>query len=416
MNRRLSYQSINYLILLSLCGLLAVNNTAFAHTSNQSFLKLAYQADSQKTQLTALSQQSALTGEWLIPLSFLDRVLDLDANQDESITWAEGLLARARIEGYLKQVLHFSQPVENETGHDGVCDIQFSRFMLQNMREGLALFLPFSVICPEPLTSATLPMLDYELFFNEDPWHRGYIRFESDDQLQNLIASPNESRFQLGAAVSIFAQIKQFIIEGVWHIWIGLDHILFLLALLLPAVFCYQPVRAKKLVQFSTPDIGTERSSQAFLPMFYDTLKIVTAFTLSHSLTLGLAAFQIVNLPAALVEIAIAISVVISALLLWMPALQPYRWPIAFGFGFIHGFGFANVLADLTLPPETFAWCLLAFNIGVELGQLAIVAVVLPLMFSLRNIRFYTRVAIPSAMSGIALVGVFWIVERSIGL
>lgn len=416
MNRRLSYRDIQCFMLLILCCLLALTNTVFAHTSNQSFLKLAYQDDAQKTQLTAMSQQSALTGEWLIPLSFLDRVLDLDENQDEAITWAEVLLARARIEGYLNQALHFSQPEEREARHEGTCDIQFSRFMLQNLREGLALFLPFSVSCPETLSSETLPMLEYQLFFKEDPWHRGYIRFESDDQLQNLIASPNESRFQLGAVVSTFAQIKQFIIEGVWHIWIGLDHILFLLALLLPAVFCYQPVRAKKLVQFTTPDTGSKTSRQAFLPMFYDTLKIVTAFTLSHSLTLGLAAFQIVNLPAVLVEIAIAISVVISALLLWMPALQSYRWPIAFVFGFIHGFGFANVLADLTLPPEIFAWCLLAFNIGVELGQLAIVAVVLPLMFSLRHIRFYTRITIPSAMSGIAFVGVFWIVERSIGL
>lgn len=365
---------------------------SYAHSSNQSILKLS-------------EKQSTLSGEWSIPLKFLDMILDLDTNHDQKILWEEVLLSQPRIENYLKQALNFKQ----EGSETGNCTLDFERLMLQDLREGLALYVPFTVTCPQPVSNTNFVSIDYQLFFNADPWHRGFIYYQSGNIEQQWIASPNKYEFKLSnKKPSRLSQIQMFIIEGVWHIWIGLDHILFLIALLFPSVFCYQNQHGKAPL---IPSIH-----KRFSPMFSDTLKIVTAFTLSHSLTLGLAAFNIMNLPPALVEIAIAASVVLSALLIWLPRWQQFRWQIAFAFGFIHGFGFANVLGDLTLPQESFALCLFAFNIGVELGQLVIVALVLPLMFSIRNLKIYTKVMIPVAMNLIAIVGLFWIYDRSTGL
>ena len=111
-----------------------------------------------------------------------------------------------------------------------------------------------------------------------------------------------------------------------------------------------------------------------FRPAFWDVCRIVTSFTVAHSITLSLAALGIVALPSRLVESAIAASVVVAALNNLRPWSQGRRWVVAFGFGLIHGFGFASVLADLGLPRDTLVLALVGFNLGVECGQLAIVA------------------------------------------
>lgn len=391
MNIKSNTPTLKVLYLLSAWSFLFLSSTSQAHSTNQSIMQLS-------------ESHGILSGKWSVPLKFLDMVLDLDAEQDQKITWEEVLLAQPRIENHLKQAVSFKQGSLRTD-----CAINIERLMLQNLREGLALFIPFSVSCTDAISSRHLVSIDYQLFFNEDPWHRGFISYQSGEVEKHWIASANNYQFELSdTSPSSLSQMRQFIVEGIWHIWIGLDHILFLIALLFPAVFLYQNQIGEAPLKQST--------HSRFTPMFTDTLKIVTAFTLSHSLTLGLAAFNIVNLPAVIVEIAIAASVVFSALLIWLPKWQKYRWQIAFAFGFIHGFGFANVLGDLTLPQESFALCLFAFNVGVEMGQLAIVAVVLPLMYSLRNLKIYTQVGIPLSMSAIALVGVFWIFERSTSL
>ncbi len=389
MNIKSNTPALKILCLLSTWCFLFIANSSHAHSTNQSIMKLS-------------ESQGVLSGEWSVPLKFLDMVLDLDVEQDQKITWEEVLLAQPRLERYLNQGVSFKQ----NGSTTAECTISIERMMLQHLREGPALFLPFSVNCPETISRFSLVSIDYQLFFKQDPWHRGFIRYQSRDIEQQFIASPTNYRFELSESTpSLFSQTGQFITEGIWHIWIGLDHILFLIALLFPAVFFYQNQLGETALK--------QRIHSRFTPMLIDTLKIVTAFTLSHSMTLGLAAFEIVTLPSVMVEIAIAASVVFSALLIWLPRWQGFRWQLAFAFGFIHGFGFANVLGDLTLPQESFALCLFAFNVGVELGQLAIVAIVLPLMYCLRNLKVYTQVGIPLAMNMIALLGMFWIIERS---
>jgi hypothetical protein len=143
--------------------------------------------------------------------------------------------------------------------------------------------------------------------------------------------------------------------------------------------------------------------------------RIVTAFTLAHSITLSVAAFGLVNAPSTLVECAIAATVALAAANNLFPVLTRRIWAAAFAFGLVHGFGFASVLTDLGLPPGSKLGALFAFNLGVELGQLAVVAVLLPVLFAIRQTSGYVRVAFPAASTIVAVIGVLWFIQRSSG-
>ena len=164
------------------------------------------------------------------------------------------------------------------------------------------------------------------------------------------------------------------------HILTGYDHVLFLLCLLLPSVMRRTPAGWRPV----------ERLSQAVLPV----VGIVTAFTVAHSITLALAALKLVALPPAFIEPAIAVTIILAALDNVLPIFPVRRVVVTFCFGLIHGFGFANVLAELNLPRAAFAWALLQFNLGLEVGQLLIVAVVTTALFTLRRWRGYPRAVI----------------------
>jgi HupE / UreJ protein len=191
-------------------------------------------------------------------------------------------------------------------------------------------------------------------------------------------------------------------VTGVEHIWRGYDHILCLLSLLFPAVL--------------VPGVKGWQACESFRAAFIDVLKIVTAFTVAHSLTLSLATLGIVNLPARIWESAIAMSVVLAALNNLVAIIQAKRWVVAFCFGLIHGFGFAGVLTDLGLPRNVLALALVGFNLGVEAGQIAIVSVFLPLAYLLRRTWLYRNIVLAGGSSAIVVVAALWFVERAFDL
>lgn len=163
----------------------------------------------------------------------------------------------------------------------------------------------------------------------------------------------------------------------------GLDHILFVLGLCLAAARL-----GRLLIQ-------------------------VTAFTAAHTLTLGLAAKGVVSLPPAVIEPLIAVSIVwVAVENLRAKEPPPWRWAVVFAFGFLHGLGFAGVLMDSGLPAGAFISSLVAFNLGVEAGQLTVVAAALALLWRFRNYRSYRKNVLAPASLAIALVGVFWTMER----
>jgi len=177
------------------------------------------------------------------------------------------------------------------------------------------------------------------------------------------------------------ASFRRFFVLGVEHIWTGYDHLAFLLALLLPG--------------------GTLARLAG----------IVTAFTIAHSITLGLAALGIFTLPVRPVEAAIAASVVVAALDGLRPHAHDRRWLLTFAFGLIHGFGFAGVLREVGLPADAVALPLLAFNLGVEAGQLAIVVLAVPLIRAAAGSRHGPTLLRAIALA-IAALGAFWLTSR----
>ncbi len=220
---------------------------------------------------------------------------------------------------------------------------------------------------------------------------------------QTAVPSPTApAAVVLASAPAVDVHTPSFIGEGVHHILTGYDHLLFLLCLLLPAVLRRDPGPPARWLAV----VGWR---QAVLPV----AKTVTLFTLAHSVTLALAALGWVKLSPSFVEPAIAATIMLAAFDNLRPLLLRWRGWVTFTFGLIHGFGFAGVLGELQLPPAQFGWALFQFNVGLELGQLAMVAAVVPLLYWLRQRPAYVPVVL-RAGSGLALLlALVWLVERS---
>jgi hypothetical protein len=202
-----------------------------------------------------------------------------------------------------------------------------------------------------------------------------------------------------GAETGAFEQLRQYVRDGVWHIWLGFDHILFLLSLLLPAVLLRRE--------------GSWLPARSFRAVAIDVAKIVTSFTVAHSITLTLATLSVLTPDSRWIESGIALSVVLAALNNVFPVVRHGRWVAAFGFGLIHGFGFASALKDLGLPTGSLVLSLFGFNVGVEVGQLAIVALFLPMAFGLRHTWAYRRALLGGGSIAIAAIAGAWLIERA---
>jgi hypothetical protein len=362
-------------LLLCIVALLAA--PAYAHKASDAYLTLERNGQ-------------ALHGQWDIALRDLDNALGLDANGDGDITWGEVRARERAIAGYAFARLQVSSGGER-------CRLDPTGQLIDAHTDGAYAVLTFTGACPQ--AGPTLA-LDYRLFEGLDPQHRGLLNFVEDGESRSVVFSADAPhRIVGGDAGGPLAQFATYLNEGVWHIWTGFDHILFLLSLLLPAVL----VRRQRAWE----------PGMSFRSASVEVAKVVTAFTLAHSITLTLAALSIVVLPSRFVESGIALSVVLAALNNLFPVVANGRWMAAFGFGLLHGFGFAGALHDLGLPAGSLALSLLGFNLGVEAGQIAIVAVFLPVAFALRSTRTYRRVMFAGGSVVIASVAMLWLVERA---
>ena len=343
--------------------------------------------------LTLTQKGRTIEGQWDIALRDLDFAIGLDADGNGEITWGEVRVRHADIAAYAIARLGIE-------GDGGPCVIRAGEQLVDRHTDGAYTVLRFQVACRDTPARLTL---NYRLFADLDPQHRGLLRLEAQGNSRAAVLGPQapSQSFELKQS-GRFAQFVDYAREGVWHIWIGFDHILFLLSLLLPAVLVWQARRWQP--------------AHNFREAFVDVLKIVTAFTVAHSITLSLATLGVLSLPSRWVESAIAASVVLAALNNLRPLFQGRRWTMAFVFGLVHGFGFASVLADLGLPQGTLVLALVGFNVGVELGQLAIVAAFLPLAFTLRDTRFYQRWVLLGGSLLIAVLAAVWFIERAFEL
>jgi hypothetical protein len=342
-----------------------------------------------------LFMEPAVSGTRLrldIALRDLDAALPLDSDGDRQLTWGEVKSAWPAIDALALGGL--SAPG---------CRFSVEGHALERRLDGAYAVLQLTTPCrPEAAAS-----LRYTLFADIDPTHRGVMRLrDAAGQDSVRILDPTRSAAASEGAGASGTDVTappvgtaSFLREGVHHIVTGYDHLLFLLCLLLPAVL--------RRVD------GRWQAVSSWRAALWPVAKTVTLFTLAHSVTLALATLGWVRLPSSIVEPAIAITIMLAALDNVRPLIGRGRGTITFLFGLIHGFGFAGVLGELELPPAAFGWALLQFNVGLELGQLAMVLVVVPALYVLRERRMYVPgVMVAGSLAAIVLAGV-WLIERT---
>lgn len=366
--------------LMLLIATLLLSLPAWAHKPSDSYLSLSVQND-------------RVEGQWDIALRDLNDAIGLDADGNGELTWGE-------VRGKHNEISAYALSRLTLTADQQACPTQVFEHLIDRHTDGAYAVLRFRADCGkavEPLR------VEYHLLFDIDAQHKGLLRLTQGGQTSTAIFSQESpSREFSVAGRSYWHEIIQFVHEGTWHIWLGFDHVLFLLALLLPAVMVRRDNRWQAAGEFSA--------------VCWSVLSIVTAFTVAHSLTLSLAALDVVRLPSRLVESTIAASVVLAGLGNLYPTMMTHRWMVAFGFGLIHGFGFAAVLTDLGLSQDSLLVSLVSFNVGVEIGQLAIVAAFLPLAYLIRRSWSYPRLVLTGGSLAVIAIALVWFTERAFDL
>jgi len=367
-------------LLAGLLVLLAAGPAA-AHKGSDAYLRLAVGAD------------GGVTGSLDVALRDLEFVVGLDGDGDGVVTWGE-LKARHRaIDAYALSRLALAS-------EGGACTLRPLEHLVDTHTDGAYDVLRFAADCPAPADRLTLR---YGLLFDVDPTHRGLLSVSDAGGTRTEVLSPDRPEVALEAAGGRLAELGRFLALGLEHIAYGYDHLLFLLVLLLPAVFRRDPGGAW---------VPVARWTQAVL----DVLKILTAFTLAHALSLTAAVTGLVELPTRLVESAIAATIVLTALDNLWPYLPRARWLITFGFGLVHGLGFAAALGPMDLPPLDLAVALLGFNLGVEAGQVAVTLPFLALAYPLRALALYARGLLPAGSAAALVLAGVWFVSRAFAI
>lgn len=314
--------------------------------------------------------------------------LPLDANRDEVVTWGELSAIRGELQALVLANLTVSTPASP-------CPLRPAGLGVRRYEDGMYATVQLTADC---VVDDELS-IDYSMFFDQDPQHRALITMRRGTTVTSRIARADATTVALSPDQG--QPFFEYLREGIHHILIGYDHLAFLISLLLPAALLrvggqWQPVPGLR-------------------PALLHVVGVVTAFTVAHSITLVLAALGWITPASRWVEAAIAASVLLAALNNLRPVITRRLWIVGFVFGLIHGFGFAGALGELGLPDSARLTALLSFNIGVELGQLTVVAIVMPLLFAVRHQRWYARYAMPALSLLIAGLAVWWLSQRLAG-
>ena len=343
-----------------------------------------------------------IKGKVELTLGDLDDAVGLDQDKDGKINDDELNAKLDIVKAYILRRLKFGvndSPLPYHLKDHKIVNVSSSRYLM----------IDFVIDSPEPIPEVL--DIEYSLLFEVDPNQRGLVVIEENTNtgLVNktekvaLILTPKQPHKKLDlAGNSLLKEFVIFIGEGIWHIWIGIDHILFIVVLILISVVSRQN--------------GIWAPVSNFRNALFNLVKIVTLFTIAHSITLCLAALGFVQLSSRIVESVIAASVVVAALNNLVPIFGRKDWLIIFCFGLFHGMGFASVLGDLIFNKQSLVAALFGFNIGVEIGQLGIVCVSFPIFYVLRKTKFYSPVFIKIGSVCIGAIAAIWFTERAFEL
>ncbi|MFY0668829.1 MAG: HupE/UreJ family protein [Alteromonas stellipolaris] len=344
-------------------------------------------------------EENTYSGELLLKPDDIGQVAGLDTNGNGALTWGEIHQNQPLLQSYIAKVLSIKVD-------DTPCKISLSMPNIRSVSGDSYLVSPIQVMCE----SAGTLGIHYDGIFEHSPTHKLLVNVNLAGQsgvssqnstektsVTSVLDFDNRSVTYDAVTTSLTALFISLVYEGVWHIFIGIDHILFLVATLLTVNL----VREQKQWQ-------KEPSASRVIK---HTVILVSAFTLAHSITLTATALNFIALDSRLVELGIAISVLLTALNNIYPLIVRLGI-ITFAFGLLHGMGFASVFADLNAQSNNLVLSVAAFNIGVEVGQLAIVAVLLPLLLWLRHYTFYAKTLMPLLSSVIAIIAINWTIQR----
>ncbi|MCS7461388.1 HupE/UreJ family protein [Paenibacillus doosanensis] len=300
-----------------------------------------------------------------------------DTDHDGRLTENELSSQQAQIEQELRAHLQLQQDMT---------DMEFSFRGWQRTEKESIPGVSFSLYytSAQPISGFTI---QYNLLFDDaDPNHLNFaVILDGDDADQTIFDAQHRTyRYQSLHPATALTTVWRYFVLGIEHILTGYDHLLFLFSLLLIAV------------------------------RYMDMLRIVTAFTVAHSITLIAASTGWIHPSSNWVEAGIAATICYVALENIWSSRHEQRWLVTFVFGLIHGMGFAGALGEIGLPPFAFASSLLTFNLGVETGQLAVVAAVMPILLWLRKKAGYRALVIYGS-AAIFLQALWWLLER-IGL
>jgi hypothetical protein len=332
-----------------------------------------------------------ISGSVELAVRDVELAVGVDTNHDGKVTWGELRAHAPQLLQYIGQHLLLSAA-------DSACVLDLGAVQVNDRVDGSYVWLPFTAHCPAVVQRLGIR---YSMMDDIDPSHRGLLTLTAGQVTQSGVLGGASARAAFSVySPSVWRTFVEYLQAGIWHIWSGIDHLLFLLSLLLPAVLIrrhrhWQPVTAVR-------------------PALFSILKVVTAFTLAHSITLTLAALNVVRLPSRLTESVIAASIIVAAVNNIFPVVTDSRARIAFAFGLLHGFGFASVLADMGLPSGARLLSLVAFNLGIETGQLAVVLAVMPIAYAVRASLVYRRAVLPWGSAAIAAVALVWLVQRAL--
>jgi hypothetical protein len=319
----------------------------------------------------------------------LEQFIELDTNENGLVSWKE-------IKAKKDEIVNFVLPHLKISSDTTTCKKKLTDFEVHRRVHQSYIKLHIDLDCPIPKHETKV---FYDLFFDVDRGQKAFISTNDTNSSQPMMLSSQTKEISLKIKqASTWETFVSFLKEGIWHIWIGFDHILFLLMLLVSSVIYHK-----------NREILPQNSLKTTL---IEVLKIVTAFSMAHSITLALSVLEVVDVNMVFIEVAIALSVLFTALNNMFAFFKTKIWMLAFGFGLIHGFGFANVLKEMVLTTKELAASLLGFNLGVEIGQLAIVIAVVPILYFSRKGKFYRYVILYGFSALTAVVASVWAYER----
>lgn len=386
---RRSWRSRNWWLALSLIAWLVGAPAAWGHATGESYVWLNVET-------------SHLEGRFEIRITDLQTDLGINIPDDPAAERQAILDSAAQVQTYLRD--NFSMSAEGQP-----LAYEFTTTDVTVEADGLGSFAQYFFRTPEMTVPEQIDIRNTVLL-EKDRFHRTLLCIEYDKQRNKqygeeftaMVFASHTSEQTLDLAnIEGLLRVRDFVWQGVLHIWIGIDHVLFLIALLLTAVLVRKDDQWQPVDDFKTA--------------FWKIVGIVTAFTVAHSITLALAALDIFNLPSRFVESIIALSIVLVAINNIKPKFHDKSWLLIFFFGLFHGMGFASVMGELPFRMMHLTQIILAFNIGVELGQLAIVFAVFPIIFLLRKHSLYQPVVLIGGSVAVGLIAAWWFLERALG-